>query len=396
MTELVLRADRVVTGEGVLEPGEIGVEPASGLVSFLRPASRDRGARDLSGHLVVPGFVDLHVHGGDGAGVNGDDPGALAESLERISSFHASHGTTTMLATTVSDSAERLAASVSAIAAAARRRLPGARIAGANLEGPFLARARRGAQDLSALRRPDLAELDHLLELASGSLRMLTLAPELPGAAQLIGRLRRAGVVVALGHSDADFETARSAFEAGASHVTHLFNAMPPLHHRLPGLAGAALLREGVSLELVADLHHVHPAVIALVARLAPGRVVAVTDCTPAAGLPPGRHRLGRVEVVLDGDRVELADDPGTLAGSVLTMDRAVANLLSRAGLSFEEALAAATVAPGRLLERAGVPGIGRLALGGQADLVVLRPDFEVAATMVAGHAVYDPGGLLR
>ncbi len=395
MSELVLRADQVVTGGDVFTPGEIGIELNSGLVSSLRPAGGEPRARHLSGHLIVPGFVDVHVHGGDGADVNGDDPSDIAESLDRLSCFHASHGTTTMLATTVSDTPERLAASVSAIAAAARRRLPGARIAGAHLEGPFLARARRGAQDPSALRLPDLSELDHLLELAAGSLRMLTLAPELPGSDQLIVRLRRAGVVVALGHSDADFETAHSAFEAGASHVTHLFNAMAPLHHRLPGLVGAALSHEGVSLELVADLHHVHPAVIALVARLAPGRVVAVTDCTPAAGLPPGRHRLGRVEVVLEGDRVELADDPGTLAGSVLTMDQAVANLVFRVGLPLPEALTAVTVAPGRLLERAAVPGIGRLAVGGPADLVVLRPDFEVALTVVAGRPVYDPGGLL-
>ena len=171
---------------------------------------------------------------------------------------------------------------------------------------------------------------------------------------------------------------------------------MAPLHHRRPGLVGAALRRRDVTLELVADLHHVHPAVMALVARLAPGRVVAVTDCTPAAGLPPGRRRLGRLEVVLEGDRVALADEPGTLAGSVLTMDRAVANLVSHAGLPLEEALAAATAVPGRLLERAGLPGAGQLAVGGPADLVVLGPGLEVAATMVAGRAVHDPAGLLR
>lgn len=392
----MLRAARVLTGGGILEPGEVGIDLEAGVVSSLGPPGGDREGRQLGEHLVAPGFVDVHVHGGDGADVNGVDSASLAESLDRLSRFHAAHGTTTMLATTVSDTPERLAASLTAIAAAARRRLPGGRIAGAHLEGPFLAPSRRGAQDPSTLRPPDPGELDRLLGLASGSLAMVTLAPELPGAGELIGRLRREGVVVALGHSDADFETAEAAFEAGASHVTHLFNAMAPLHHRRPGLVGAALRRRDVTLELVADLHHVHPAVMALVARLAPGRVVAVTDCTPAAGLPPGRRRLGRLEVVLEGDRVELADEPGTLAGSVLTMDRAVANLVSHAGLPLEEALAAATAVPGRLLERAGLPGAGQLAVGGPADLVVLGPGLDVAATMVAGRAVHDPAGLLR
>ncbi len=391
----MLRAGRVLTPGGILEPGEIRVDPETGVVTSLGPPGRDRGARDLGGRLVAPGFVDVHVHGGGGADVNGEDPTALADSLDRLSSFHAAHGTTTMLATTVSDSPGRLAASLTAIAAATRRPLPGARIAGAHLEGPFLARARRGAQDPAAVRNPDPGELDRLLELASGSLAMVTLAPELPGAGQLIGRLRAEGVVVALGHSDADFETAEAAFEAGARHVTHLFNAMAPLHHRRPGLVGAALSREDVTLELVADLHHVHPAVLALVARIAPGRIVAVTDCTPAAGLPPGRHRLGRLEVVLERDRVELAGEPGTLAGSVLTMDRAVANLVSHAGLALEAALGAATAVPGRLLARAGRTAVGELAVGGPADLVVLGPDLGVAATMVAGRPVHDPAGLL-
>jgi N-acetylglucosamine-6-phosphate deacetylase len=442
---LMLRAACVVTGDKVFEPGFVEVEQSLGIVTALGGAADapvpatsvvetsapggqqsqpptaagaagaagavggtaevDLRVIDLGNRTIAAGYVDVHVHGGDGAQVNGEDPDEVCESLERIARFHATHGTTSLLATTVSDSPERLLMTVQGIARMTRSvrangeglGRPGvggrksARVVGAHLEGPFIARARTGAQDPGELRSPDLAELDRLIDAADGSLKLITLAPELPGAFDLIEHAIAAGIIVALGHTDADFETAERAYDAGARHLTHLFNAMPPLHHRRPGVIGAALRREDVTLELIADLEHVHPAVIEIIARLAPDRIVAVSDSTPAAGLGAGRHRLGTLDVTVSGRRVELADDPTTLAGSMLTIDQAVRNLVTEVGLTLPDALRAATLTPGRLVQR----GLGQLAPGSPADLVILEPDLTVAATIVGGLVVHDPSGLL-
>jgi N-acetylglucosamine-6-phosphate deacetylase len=408
MSELVLRAARLHTPERSIEPAEIVVDRERGVVTALGPAGtggvaggngRDGSAVvDLGERLIVPGFVDVHTHGGHGRQVNGDDPEEVAEALGEVGCFLAEHGTTSFLATTVTDTPERLLASLEGVALARGRAAGagGARVAGAHLEGPYIARARLGAQDPTRLRMPDPDELAGLIAASEGAVRLITLAPELEGAFDLIELARSHGLAVALGHTDADFDTARRAFDAGASHVTHLFNAMAPLHHRKPGVIGAALTTDGVTLELIADLEHVHHAVLRLVAAAAPDRIVAVSDSVPAAGLGAGRHRLGAMDVTVSGRRVELTRDPATLAGSLLTLDVAVANLVSAAGLAFDAALRAATLTPGSLVERAGGPsGLGRLAPGGPADLVVLEPDLTVAATIVAGRAVHDPGRLL-
>ncbi|MGO9558466.1 MAG: N-acetylglucosamine-6-phosphate deacetylase [Acidimicrobiales bacterium] len=397
---LILRAARAVVGGEVFEPGYVAVDPLRGIVTAVgHTAGLVEGqVIDLGDRTIAPGYVDVHVHGGDGAQVNGEDPDEVCESLERISRFHATHGTTSYLATTVSDSPERLLMTMQGIARMTRLAhgaaggQAGARVVGAHLEGPFIARARTGAQDPSQLRSPDLAELDALIGAADGSLQLVTLAPELPLAFDLIEHAIAAGITVALGHTDTDFDTAERAFDAGARHVTHLFNAMSPLHHRRPGLIGAALRREDVTLELIADLEHVHPAVLEIVARLAPDRVVAVSDSTPAAGLGAGRHHLGALDVTVSGRRVELADDPATLAGSMLTMDVAVRNLVSEAGLTLTDALRMATLTPGRLVRP---DALGQLASGGWADIVILEADLSVAATIVRGAVVHDPTGLL-
>jgi N-acetylglucosamine-6-phosphate deacetylase len=415
-----------VAGGEVFEPGFVAVDPLRGIVTAVEGvAGLVAGARliDLGDRTLAPGYVDVHVHGGDGAQVNGEDPDEVCQSLERIARFHATHGTTSFLATTVSDSPERLLMTMQGIARMTRLvhgggggdgqggiggggqvsagggGQVGARVVGAHLEGPFIARARTGAQDPSQLRSPDLGELDRLIGAADGSLQLITLAPELPGAFDLIEHAIAAGITVALGHTDTDFETAERAFAAGARHVTHLFNAMPPLHHRRPGVIGAALRREDVTLELIADLEHVHPAVLDIVARVAPDRALAVSDSTPAAGLGAGRHRLGALDVTVSGRRVELADNPATLAGSMLTMDRAVRNLVTEVGLTLPDALRMATRTPGRLvrhdtLNTAAPAGLGQLAPGSWADIVILEPDLTVAATIVGGAIVHDPTGL--
>jgi len=229
--------------------------------------------------------------------------------------------------------------------------------------------------------------------------RIVTIAPEVQGAMGLVAPCLDAGVTVALGHSDADFYTARAAFDAGASHVTHLFNAMAPFHHRHPGLVGAALLEERITLELICDLHHAHPGAIALAARAAPGRTVLVTDATALAGMPPGRQRLGDIEVELVETRVVLATDRSTLAGSVLTMDRAVHHMVDTTGMSLADALRAASATP---MLVAGTPGhahgasrAGALEPGAPADLVALDPDLQVVATIVAGAVAFARDKLL-
>lgn len=387
---VTLRSHLLVRGRGrPLESGSVTIDTAEGVVIAI---GREEGeVIDLAEATIAPGFVDVHVHGGDGAQVNGGEPDEVTTSLEAIARFHARHGTTGFLATTVSDSPSRLLSTVAGIRAEMTRGAisGGARVLGAHLEGPFLSPARLGAQDPDSLRPPDGHELDRLLDAGGGTVRMVTLAPELPGGFELITALVRAGCLVALGHSDADFDTARRAFSAGASHVTHLFNGMAPFHHRAPGLAGAALLEKGVTVEVIADNEHVHPAGIEIAWRATGDRLVAVSDAAPAAGLAEGRYHLGRLPVTISGRRVELADKPGTLAGSSLTMDLAVRNLVA-AGVPFHSALRAAGEVPSRLCGRSGA-----LEVGEPADLVVLRPDLSVAATVVGGVAVLDEEGIL-
>jgi N-acetylglucosamine-6-phosphate deacetylase len=402
-TSWTLVAGRILTPDEELAPGAVTLDRAAGVVTALaalEPATGGigwpAGAVDLGDRVVVPGFVDVHTHGGAGHFVNGDDPSEVAAALAKIGRLFAAHGTTAFVATTVSDTRQRTLATLQGVAEARARdaamvRPTGARVVGANLEGPFIAPARMGAHAPTQLRSPDRAELDEWIDVGAGAVLLVTVAPELPGALDVIEHARQRGLQVAVGHTDADFATVRRAFEAGATHVTHLFNAMSPLHHREPGSVGAALVTPGITLEVIADLEHVHPAALLLAARCAPGRLVAVTDSVPAAGLGEGRHLLGDREVVVAGGRVMLADDPATLAGSVLTMDGALANLAGPAGLGWNEALRAVTSTPGAIVGG----GYGRIEPGGPADLVVLEPDLRVAATIVGGQPVHDPGGLL-
>jgi len=389
----VLTADRLATPNELLAPGYVVVDGDRVLDvgQGLPPRAVERV--DLGDRLIVPGYVDVHVHGGAGAQVNAGGQDEVLASVRRLARFHAAHGTTSLLATTVSDSREALRAAVQGIAGVTRDApVEGAQVLGCHLEGPFLASEYAGAQDPGWLRPPDPSEMEDLLAAGEGTIRLVTLAPELPGANELIDLCRRAGVTVSLGHSAADYETARGAFDAGVRHVTHLFNAMTPVHHRRPGAAIAAIADERVTLELIADGLHVHFAVLASVACLAPERIVLVSDATAAAGLGPGRHRLGGADVeVLDG-RVTLAGDRSTLAGSVLTLELAVANLVSQGGVPLLTALRAATLTPARAI---GASRKGRLVQGTDADVAVLDPDLSVAATVANGRVVHDPLKLL-
>jgi N-acetylglucosamine-6-phosphate deacetylase len=393
MPSLLIRGT-VVTGDAVRPGGWVAL--ARGLVAGVgagRPPDGFGPPIDLGDRLIAPGFVDVHVHGGAGGQAAGDDPAHVADQVLRAARFHASHGTTCLVATTVSDTARRLWATVAGVrlamgAAAAG----GAVIAGVHLEGPWLAPTRCGAHDPSTLRAPDPVELAELLEAAAGAVRLVTLAPELDGAPALIAAAAARGVVVSVGHTDATYAQARAAFDAGARHLTHLGNAMRGVDRREPGPIVAALGDERVTVDVIADGHHVHPAMLRLAAGAAPGRLVASTDAISAAGLPDGKHRLGELAVLVRGGRAVLADRPETLAGSVLTMDRAVATLVA-AGVEPIDAIRTATATPARVLGDELSRGV--LAPGARADLVVLDDRYAARATVIGGRVVHDPGGLL-
>jgi N-acetylglucosamine-6-phosphate deacetylase len=330
-----------------------------------------------TGGVITPGFVDIHVHGGDGADFMDADPQANARVIE----FHARHGTTALAATTLSASRSDLKKAVKAIVKTSSPR--GAEICGINLEGPYINRRRAGAQDRSSIRHADIDELGVLIAAAPELHWLMTLAPEIAGARELIEEFR-GRVTFALGHTSADHATAVAALEWGASHFTHLFNAMTPLLHREPGVVGAALASADATAELIADGIHVHPAVLRIAARAMPRRIALVTDAIRACGMPDGTYKLYGYDVTVADGSARLAD--GTLAGSVLTMRAAVENMVDLAGLPIELVLPLATEVPARIL---GVhTRKGRIARKFDADLVVLDEKFRIEHVFARGEKV--------
>jgi N-acetylglucosamine-6-phosphate deacetylase len=367
----VLAGARVVTPGGVLPAGV--VELRGGLVADVRAGGCPPAGVRLDGGWLLPGFVDLHCHGGGGASFSATDP----DELRRAAAACADHGTSAVLASLVTAPVEALCAQLARVADLVED--GGGPVVGAHLEGPFLAAARCGAQDPRWLVPPDVETFVRLHDASRGTLRLLTLAPELPGASALLRAALARGVAVAVGHTAATYEQAQAAFAAGAGVATHLFNAMPPLHHREPGAALAAL-QSGAVCEVVADGHHLHPAVVRLVADLAPGRAALVTDAVAAAGAPDGPYRLGELDVVVRDGRATLAGTD-TLAGSTLTMDAALRRCVTASGVPVERASAMATAVP------AGVLGLDTgIAVGRRADLVHLDEQLRLTAVWSAGE----------
>jgi N-acetylglucosamine-6-phosphate deacetylase len=336
-------------------------------------------SRRLEAEIVSPGLVDLQVNGGFGLEVGGD-----AQALRALAAQLPSTGVTTFLPTAVSVGAAAYRALAAAFGSA--RGAPGARMPGLHLEGPLLSHARAGAHGRDAIAAAGTT-LDEVLGelLSAGAVRLVTLAPERPGALALISRLRQAGVAVSIGHTDATFEQTVAAIDAGATLATHLYNAMSPLHHRAPGAVGAALADDRLTAMLIADGVHAHPAVLNVALRSkGPERVVLVTDAIAAAGAAPGRYALAGVDVISDGQAARLAD--GTLAGSTLTLDRAVRMMAGLAGARLEDALAMASTVPAAAI---GLTGVGRIAVGQTADLTLWSAAMEVTATVVGGDLAY-------
>jgi N-acetylglucosamine-6-phosphate deacetylase len=370
----LIRAGTIVLDGQICRPGWLQVAGAQILAcgAGAPPGPPDRDFPDC---IVVPGFIDMHVHGGGGASYL--DAGHIAQAAE----FHRRHGTTTTLASLVTAAPDQLIAGVRALADATRE----GTVAGIHLEGPWLSAARCGAHDPTQMRDPGPAEVDDVLAAGAGTIRMVTLAPERPGSGEAIRRFLDAGVVVAVGHTDATYEQTQQAIALGATVGTHLFNAMPPLHHREPGPALALLDAPGVTLELIADGVHVHPAVVrAGVGAAGPDRVAVITDAIAAAGCDDGAYRLGAVAVDVESG-VARVRATSAIAGSTATMDQ-LFRTVSRLGPDADAALAAAvqmtSATPARAL---GLQQVGALRTGYDANLVVLDPDLQVRAVMVRG-----------
>jgi len=387
--EIRLAGARVVAGSRMLDPGHVVVagERIAAVGEGAPPG--DGPVQDLAGRWLLPGYIDLHVHGGGGGSLTGDDPAEHRAAAE----FHGRHGTTSLLATTVSSSPDHLAAAVTALRETLREPGDGARIAGINMEGPYISVERRGAHDPALVRDPDLEEFARLVKLADGALRVVTLAPERPGAAELIAAVRAAGAVVSLGHTAAPYDVALAAVDMGAALVTHMFNGMHPLHHRAPGMVGAGLVARDLTCELIADGLHVHPgAARALVEAKGVDRIALITDCMHAAGLPEGDYDMGEGRFITVAGGLAKMRGTDTIAGSTLTMEKAVQNVVRFAGLTVAEASRMASANQARLL---GVPGLtGRLVVGSLADLVVLDDDLAVQGVMVGGNWIRRDGDL--
>lgn len=373
----VIADARVVTPDGVLDPGWVQV---AGTRIAAVGAGTPPGLADLSlpGRWVVPGFVDVHVHGGGGATFGS---GAAGE-VRRAVALHRRHGTTTTLASLVSAPLDELELAVRRLADLVSEGV----LAGVHLEGPFLSPLRCGAHDPQVLLDPRPEDVARLLTAGGGAVRMVTLAPELPGGLDAVRAVADAGAVAAVGHTDADYACARAAVDAGARAATHLFNGMPPVHHRAPGPVVALLEDPRVTVELINDGIHLHPATLRLVVATAgPCRSALVTDAISASGEGDGPHRLGELQVVVVHGEARLQDG-GSLAGSTLTMGSAVRRAVRDVGLSVEAAVVMASSTPARLVGLAD--RVGAVAAGLDADLVVLDADFMVERVLAKGSWV--------
>lgn len=376
----------LITNTTILTPTERlenhSLRLQDGRIQALAPAAElqplpGEEVLDGSGHLLTPGFIDLQVNGGFGHDFT-QEPHTMWQVAAQLPQY----GVTAFLPTIITSPLEKI---IQAQEAITQRPLAfhGAQPLGLHLEGPFLNPDKKGAHNPRHLRPPNAGGYEAWSQ--DSGVRLVTLAPELPGALELIHSLGSRGIVVSAGHSLATYEEARKALENGIRYGTHLFNAMPPLHHRRPGLAGA-LFDSDVPVGLIADGIHVHPALVRLAWQvLGPQRLNLVSDAMAALGMGPGRYQLGDLPIAVDNERATLPD--GTLAGSILSLDQALRNLQQFTACSLVEALQTVTLTPATLL---GLERKGRIAAGYDADLVLMTNEQEITMTFVAGKKVYE------
>lgn len=382
--DIYINIGRILTPIRELEDATIGIK--DGVIQELCSGSdvpADKPVLHYENSIAVPGYVDAHIHGYRGHDVSSGNPDDVIAIAERLPE----HGVTTFFPTTVSETPETLREVANAISEIETREYNGAEIAGLHLEGPYLDNENRGAQNASALRDPDIEEFDALLDASDGNVERITLAPERPGAIDLIKHARDRDVSVSIGHTGADFETANCAFDMGASMVTHLYNGMKRFHHRRPGVLGASLLRDDIYAELIADLVHLHPGGIELAIK-AKGveNTMLITDAISATGLSNGTYDLGGREIVIS-DGVSRMRETDNLAGSTLTMAEAVRNVITEISVTPSEAIRMATLNPSTALS---LSRHGRIAEGYVGNVTILDSMYEVQATIVRGTTVYE------
>ncbi|MEI8082689.1 MAG: N-acetylglucosamine-6-phosphate deacetylase [Actinomycetes bacterium] len=381
---IIIGGGRVVTPHGVVESGWVAIEGerivATGVGDPDEPLDIDLRSRTL-----LPGFVDQHCHGGGGNSFITTDP---AEAY-RAARLHQEHGTTSIVASLVSGSREDLTDQIRALSPLVDQGV----IEGIHLEGPWIRKHHRGAHDPAQLRDPTQEEVGELLAIGAGRIKMVTIAPELHGAIKAIHQMVRAGVVAAVGHTDADYDRTNLAIKAGATVGTHLSNAMRALHHRDPGPVAALLEAPNVTVELIADGVHVHPAILRIVAAEAGyDRIALVTDAMAAAGAADGHYMLGKLDVdVIDGE-AHLVEG-GAIAGSTLTLDKAMRYMVLTGHTTLANAVKMLSATPARTM---GLTDRGKIEVGMRADLLILGPRLEVEAVMVRGDWVHHtPGAIL-
>lgn len=380
-----IRNGRILTPGGVLEGHDLVV--AGGRIQALEvPDGHDNSVLDAQGLWVAPGLIDIHVHGALGC----DVMDATAPALATVARFLAQHGVTSWLPTTMSASQAAIDAAIVNVASCPQPQ-DGAQHLGLHVEGPYLCRRYRGAQAAEALRSPDPEEYDGWLQ--SGVVRLITMAPELPGADSLMATGRQAGVEYAIGHSGADYETVLQAADRGLRQATHTFNGMAGLHHRRPGTLGAVLDDGRIFAQIIGDGLHVHPAAVRLLLR-AKGRdrVILISDAMRATGLGDGDFEFGGQAVTVREGEARTPD--GALAGSTVTLDEVLRRVMRYADLTLPQALPMASTVPAAAMGLTGCKG--SLLVGADADIVLLDDDAQVQLTLVGGRVVHDRSGVMN
>lgn len=338
---------------------------------------------DAEGGFVVPGFIDLHVHGGAGCDAMDGTWGAIAAMAQ----FHARHGTTSMLPTTVSFSRQGLLGVLTGVSAAVGASDRGANVLGIHLEGPYISGEQKGAHSPDQIRPPSVKEFLELLVASQRTVRMITFAPELQGAWDLVGECVRNKVVPSVGHTNATYAQTMATFKIGVKHASHVFNSMRGLQQREPGVVGAVLASSQVTAQLIADGIHVHPAVMRMIVILkGANRIALITDAISATGSEKPTSKLGSMSVTVKDGVPRL--DSGVIAGSILTMDEAVRNMVQKVNVPLHEAVRMATLTPAQSI---GIDGAkGSLEPGKDADLLVLTRDLNVRTVVIAGNVAYQ------
>ncbi|TXK72239.1 N-acetylglucosamine-6-phosphate deacetylase [Paenibacillus sp. N3.4] len=387
MNEFVITGANIVTEQGVMDHGVVHIK--DGKFAYVGDSSQWKGTADshipsidAAGSWLLPGFIDVHVHGGYGA----DFMDASSEALDTITRFHSLHGTTALLATTMTATREDIERVLGEVHSYMNESMPYAQILGIHMEGPFISPKWAGAQDPKLMVPPQLAWMEDWHERYPQLVKQLTLAPEREGALELIAWLRDHGIVAACGHTDATYADMQSAVREGLTHAVHTYNAMKPLHHREPGTVGAVLTDARISGEIIADGHHVHPAAIRLlVLAKQPHGVLLITDAMSAAGLGDGHYELGGLAVTVQSGVARLTEG-GALAGSTLTMIDALRFMVREVGVSVEDASRFASGNPARLLGLAETHG--SIAPGKQADFLLVSPELDLEHIWIRGQKV--------